>query len=73
MPDHAASMKKKTLKIQYSLYDSVGLFFLDKNKIWCEYCEGNWAKWKPHSHHLRHKQDGALSSDDEDFIVAKIM
>ena len=49
------------------------VFFLDENKIWCEYCEGNWAKWKPHSHHLRHNQGGALSSDDEDFIVAKMM
>ena len=33
MPDHAASMKKKTLKIQYSLYDSVGLFFKTKTKF----------------------------------------
>ena len=72
MPDHAPSTEKKTLRIQYSLYDSVGLFLKTNTNFGVNTVREIGAKWKPHSHHLRHKQGGALSSDDEDFIVAKI-
>ena len=64
--------KKKTLNTVLSVW-FCGSFFKTKTNFGVNTVREIGAKWKPHSHHLRHIQGGALSSDDEDFIVAKIM
>ena len=72
MPDHAASTEKKPLEYS-TLCMILWVFFLKtKTNFGVNTVREIRAKWKPHSHHLRHKQGGALSPDD-DFIVAKIM